>query len=953
MLHMSSYTAYQSKYFAEQLLLQRPQSSIDGLMSAMSGVKVDLNPHQVDAALFAVKSPLSSGVLLADEVGLGKTIEAGLVLAQCWAERRRHILLIVPAALRMQWRSELDEKFYIDSVLMESTIYNKMQKEGAINPFDLKDCVVICSYQFASKKAIDLQQIPWDLVIMDEAHRLRNVYKPNNVMGKKLKKALAGRKKLLLTATPLQNNLMELYGLASIIDDRVFGDDKTFREMYAAVSNNEVRNQNLKRRLAPLCKRTLRKQVSEYVRYTGRHAILREYTPTQEEEQLYNGISEYLQSEKLYALPTGQRTLITMVLRKLLASSSFAIAGTLDSLINRLNDLLAGVEEELSLADYDGFDELLDETSDDEDVAAEDILTADLKRDQAGIKAELETLKQFAELASSIKTNSKGDDLILALEQGFAKTEELGGQRKAVIFTESRRTQNYLFNLLSHHGYDGKIVFLNGMNNDENSKKIYAAWKERHKDDGRISGSKQADLKAAIVEEFRDRASILIGTEAAAEGINLQFCSLIVNYDLPWNPQRIEQRIGRCHRYGQKNDVVVVNFLNRKNAADKRVYELLDQKFRLFNGVFGSSDEILGSLESGVDFEKRIAEIYQKCKTAEDIQFEFDALQEELSDEIEDKMATARQSILENFDEAVAARLKTCQDDTVASLDKFTQWIYYFFLTQGAERVQPLSQWRLKFEEGEVKRTYNLKWKDAEEEGDIFLRREDPLYEAWLEESLSMELLPATIRFHHQDSERNISFFNTHPGLKGELSIDKMTYDGLSHEEHLVFTVIPEDDMEMDEEILNNMLCLPAEIVGDYPIESPELIQLRDKRLGVQRERIEEANKQFYLEECNKLDAYSDDLKEGLKRKRKELDKQIKEKEKICRESTSLPLDQIVAMKDEIFKLKDRKKKMQREIYQQEDEIDMQRDKLQEEIREKLNGTTEVNHIMTISFEIV
>ena len=951
---MNSYTPYQSKYFAEQILLQRPQSSFDGLVSAMSGVKVDLNPHQVDAALFAVQSPLSAGVLLADEVGLGKTIEAGLVLAQCWAERRRHILLIVPAALRMQWRAELYEKFYIDSVMMESAMYNKLRKEGVTNPFDVRDKVVICSYQFASKKAIDLQLVQWDLVIIDEAHRLRNVYKSNNVMGKKLKNALAGRKKLLLTATPLQNNLMELYGLASIIDDRLFGDDKTFREMYVSAANNDVRNQNLKNRLAPLCKRTLRKQVSEYVRYTCRHAILREYTPTADEEKLYNEVSEYLQMDKLYALPNGQRTLITIVLRKLLASSSFAIAGTLQSLINRLNDLLEGVESELSLDDYDRFDELMDEASGDEADAAE------LKCDRAGIKAELEKLKQFAELASSINTNSKGDDLIMALTQGFAKTEELGGQRKAVIFTESRRTQDYLFKLLSNHGYEGKIVFLNGTNNDEISKRIYLDWKERHKDDGLISGSKQADMKAAVVEEFRNNAGILIGTEAAAEGINLQFCSLIVNYDLPWNPQRIEQRIGRCHRYGQKNDVVVINFLNRNNAADKRVYELLAQKFKLFDGVFGSSDEILGSLESGVDFEKRISEIYQKCKTAEDIQREFDALQEEFSDEIEDKMASARQSILENFDEAVAARLKNCQDGTVASLDKFTQWIYYFFLAHGAERVKPLTQWRLQFKDGDIKRTYNLRWKDAEEEGDVFLRREDPLYEAWLQESLSYDLKPAAICFRHTGSDRNISFFHTHPGIKGMLSIDKLSYDGLSHEEHLIFTVITitdititEDGTAMDEEIINSMLELPAEIIGDCPAETPELIKLREQRLGTQQAQIEEANKKFYLDECDKLDAYSEDLKEGLQIKYKELSKLIKEKERECRASTHLPLDRIIAMKDEINKLKAKRKQMQLEIYQQEDEIDKQRNELQDKIRQKLNGTTNISHIMTISFEVV
>lgn len=159
----------------------------------MSGVKVDLNPHQVDAALFALKSPLSNGALLADEVGLGKTIEAGLVLAQCWSERKRNILLIVPAALRTQWRTELDEKFYIKSRILESANYNKAKKEGVLNPFDIKDEVVICSFNFASQKEHDVAAIPWDLVIIDEAHRLRNVYKAGNVTGTRLRRALAGR----------------------------------------------------------------------------------------------------------------------------------------------------------------------------------------------------------------------------------------------------------------------------------------------------------------------------------------------------------------------------------------------------------------------------------------------------------------------------------------------------------------------------------------------------------------------------------------------------------------------------------------------------------------------------------------------------------------------------------------------------------------------------------------
>lgn len=941
------YTQYQTRYFAEQLSLKRPQSSVDNLASAMSGTKVDLNPHQVDAALFALRSPLSSGALLADEVGLGKTIEAGLVLSQFWAERKRKILLIVPVSLRMQWRQELTEKFFIDSILMEATPFNKAKREGKPNPFDIDGRVVICSYNFAARKDAEIRTVPWDLVIMDEAHRLRNVYKKSNVTGKKLKRALDGRKKLLLTATPLQNNLMELYGLASIIDDHAFGDARTFRDMYVTASNVDLRNKNLKDRLQHICHRTLRKQVTEYIRYTNRHAILQEYAPSAEEEELYNGISDYLQSDKLYALPQGQRTLITMVLRKLLASSSFAISGTLSSLIERLEGLLAGVEGDLDMSDYDAYGDLMDGNQDEEDIGAPNLVQ---ERDK--ILLELERLNEYASLANSITHNAKGDNLLFALEKGFAKIEELGGKRKAVIFTESRRTQEYLLRLLSDNGYEDKIVFLNGSNNDEVSKRIYEDWKQRHDGDGAISGSRQADMKAAVVEEFRDRASILIGTEAAAEGINLQFCSLLVNYDLPWNPQRIEQRIGRCHRYGQKNDVVVINFLNKRNAADVRVYELLSEKFNLFNGVFGSSDEVIGSIESGVDFEKRIAGIYQKCKTSDEIQAEFDALQDELAESIDEKMVEARHSILENFDEDVAARLKDCQTSTVASLDKFSQWTLFFLLAHGAERVTPENKLRFRFGGDPSGRVYNLQWRDAEDEGDTFLRRDDPRYLHWIDEAKSIDLPFGSVKFLYSNSDRRVSYLDEHPGIRGVITIDKLSYSGIGEEEHLVITAVTDDGRQLDEDLVNTLFELPAELTDAAGAVNGEVEALRKERVEQRQRAIEAANKQYYLDECAKLDAYSEDLKEGLQRELNDIKKAITEKNREFRNSTDLPLDEMLAVKDELEELKRKRKRMQRDLYDREDEIEAQNEQLQAEMREKLRGNSELERIMTISFEV-
>jgi adenine-specific DNA-methyltransferase len=367
-------TPYHAKYFAYELTKRCSSDSIEKLAGAVASAQVDLNPHQVDAALFAFNSPLSKGALLADEVGLGKTIEAGLVLSQRWAERKRRILVIVPSNLRKQWHQELTEKFFLPCRILETKPYNQAIRQGKFRPFEVEDTITICSYHFARSKASDVANTPWDLVVIDEAHRLRNVYKPNNVIANTLQAALQDRHKLLLTATPLQNSLLELFGLASIIDEHAFGDLKSFREQYANLTQDQV-FRSLKARLKPICHRTLRRQVTAYIPYTNRLPILEEFTPEESEDQLYELVSEYLRRPNLQALPSSQRALMTLVLRKLLASSSFAIAGALMSISSRLKAKLQkqkpmdGLEEELE-EDYESLDETAEEWDDEEEVEA-------------------------------------------------------------------------------------------------------------------------------------------------------------------------------------------------------------------------------------------------------------------------------------------------------------------------------------------------------------------------------------------------------------------------------------------------------------------------------------------------------------------------------------------------------------------------------------------------------
>ena len=266
----------------------------------------------------------------------------------------------------------MQDKFGLSAIILESKNYNALRKSQA-NPFNQED-IIICSYQFAKSKADDIQRIHWDLAVLDEAHRLRNVYKNGNIIARTLKEAMAHvHAKVLLTATPLQNTLLELYGLVSIIDDRIFADLDSFRTQFTANNRSDQALATLRARLSPVCKRTLRQQVQPYVSYTARRAIVQEFTPTDEERELSRLVADYLRRPNLKALPEGQRQLISLVLWKLLASSSRAIAGALTTMAARLQELLdSGNSDALAKSldeDYESLEETAEEWDGDDDEA--------------------------------------------------------------------------------------------------------------------------------------------------------------------------------------------------------------------------------------------------------------------------------------------------------------------------------------------------------------------------------------------------------------------------------------------------------------------------------------------------------------------------------------------------------------------------------------------------------
>jgi superfamily II DNA or RNA helicase len=955
-------TDFHAKYFAHELTKRSPSDSVEMLAGVLADAQVDLNPHQIEAALFAFRNPFSRGAILADEVGLGKTIEAGLLLAQRWAERKRKLLVIMPANLRKQWNQELIDKFHLPSMIMETRTFNEAIRSGNLNPFAQNE-IVLCSYQFARSKEAYLRQVAWDLVVIDEAHRLRNVYKTSSRIALAIKQAVSSFPKVLLTATPLQNSLLELYGLVSIIDDFAFGDLKSFRARFARLGN-QADFAELKERLKPICKRTLRRQVLEYVPYTDRHALVQEFVPSPDEQKLYDLVSDYLQRPTLYALPAGQRQLMTLILRKLLASSTYAISGTLDGLAKKLEGAAAAAEAVDTPPDelpdnLEEFNELADEWEEEGDPPP---TQARLTPEQlVQLRAELDQLREFRQLASSIMKNSKGEVLLTALRRGFAaaakaqQKERVKLQQKAVIFTESRRTQDYLLRVLEQTEFKGKVMIFNGVNNDPASKTIYQKWLAKHAGTDRVSGSPTADLRAALVDHFRDEASILIATEAAAEGINLQFCNLVVNYDLPWNPQRIEQRIGRCHRYGQKLDVVVVNFLNKTNAADQRVYQLLDQKFRLFDGVFGASDEVLGAVESGVDFEKRIASIYQKCRSPEQIAFEFDQLQKELETDIAEGQQDAREKLLDNFDQEVVEKVRV-QSHNV--LDRFNRQLWLMTRRVLADHA--------KFEEA----NYSFMLHNNPFHGETIHRGpyrigkkiEDvntyrvghPLAQRVLGRAKACETPSSEITFQLTGSGKNIAILVPFIGRKGWLRCSRLAVDSLEAEDHILFSALDDGGERLDDSQCRRMFDLLAELGPGIVPPAAVHKSLDDLRGAAQAASLEEMSTRsarWFDIEIEKLEHWAEDRRATLKSELDELDEALKAGRKSARTAPTLP--EKLERQREVRKLETRRDEAWRAFDQATRDLDKQKDALLDDIAKRLEQRVEHETLFTIRWRIV
>lgn len=953
-------TPYQAKFFAHELERSHASDHVGKLAGLLFDAQVEPKPHQIDAALFALNTPFQKGVILADEVGLGKTIEAGIVISQYWARRRRDILIIAPASLRQQWKQELWEKFLVPAELLDSTTRAQLLDTPA-NSEEYTPAVLICSYEFAARNEIRLRR-HWDLIVADEAHRLRNYWKGGKIPSAIARIVEGSDKTLMLTATPLQNRLEELYGLVSVFDPEYFHSLDTFRERY--VRRNHI---DLPERVAPIAKRTLRRNAEKYVRFTQRMPITVEFEPSDAELRLDELIDEYLRRDEIFAFNPSEMHLSALILRKRLGSSTYAIASTLEGIATRLEEeLAAGLKRNgvgLALTSPDA-PEAEDLTSDERERLEEEavwdnerfnVVDPEVRRK---VEAEIADLRKFAALARSITVNQKAIHLNDALERGFATLREIGAPEKAIIFTDSTVTQQYLARHLKETGWGEGIVLFNGTNNSPEATAIYKEWLAKNEGGDAVTGVAAADRRKALVDYFRDSGRIMIATEAAAEGVNLQFCSMLINYDLPWNPQRVEQRIGRVHRFGQKYNVVVANFSNKGNTAERRILELLTEKFQLFTSVFGASDEVLGSIEDGVDFEREIARILAQCRTEEEINAAFDELEARFSSEISSEMKKVRAKVFDNLDPQVQDRLRSYDEQSEVVLNQFERLflaLTQFELARFATFTPNTNGFVLNQAPAPEIPTGRYSFKE-QVPGAHQLRYAGPLGRYVIEHALAEDTPTRELTFSLSQSQRVGGIAEELAGQHGQLVVREVSFTVRAGSEditesYIICSGLTSRRRKLSTEDVRNLMDLT--VTSIQPCEPVDTSQLEDdlaKQAAAHHKEVQARNAKFYDEQEDAVERKREDRAAEFDAQIASLEAEMKDLRKRSR-SAEDPAESL--------RMKKRARDLQQKLYDLQDAFAAERRMLLDEstdyldaIEDALQGTEHTEELFAIRWRV-
>jgi SNF2 family DNA or RNA helicase len=931
----------------EQLQLKRNPLDYRSYIETFRESLIDANPHQIESIIFALEKLENGGCILADEVGLGKTIEAGLVISQYRANRKFNILVIVPTSLAGQWNNELRMRFQVPSRIITSRDRKGLAPDKVHHLFD-EDGVYILGREFASRlqKEKILSRKQWDLIVVDEAHEVfANIYlrfssRDGQYNEDSTSSATAGNlfrlfKRtpiLLLTATPIQNNILEIWGLSAYIlpetSKNYLGQYNHFKKLF--IKEGEIPEDKipeLKERLGNFLVRNLRANAQAFMKYkfTRRCCETVNFNMDMEEKSLYDAISSYLERDDIYAysanglidLPNehvgGLKNLLKLSYRRVLGSSFSALKESLSGIILRLEKKKAGQTAEALMQMQ------ADISTDDPENDEEDRLNADIDpdpeitgmignerrmtaRDIENIDREILEVKSYIQRAEQIVETGKDRVLINWIKTVFNEPERFF--QKAVIFTTYVATQRHLKRILEEKGFQDEIVIFSGGGRRTREEKemldqALALWEEevgatlppQEKPSGNILE------RTALVHFFKTQKKIFISTEAGAKGLNLQFCNAIINYDLPWNPQRIEQRIGRCHRYGQEKDVWVINCINADNETEKRIYELLLNKFNLFKSVLGAGDDILGTLSKAIQFEKKINDMMNQFKTKEERLIWLQKFEDEIDEEtrkLRDRKLSRTRQLLDELDPNVTARLKNIENKMPESFSRYDkdmlELLEHYALLKGLPfHIEERGDEQIFLRLGD--RKYYIGKRDEDKIRNYqHIALKHPLLEQIIAESRpSAEVLQEQVYLDYTGCSNSGKALEPYKGKYGRWDFYNVLFSGVEEEERL-FDIVSitgngrdPDNLrflnDVEVEALKNLKIIPDPAIPPQTIES-QLEEFLNGRVTENSFIIQKAQQPRLDKKLHNLEVELRDTEEFLKSKEKEIKEKMEDLDK-------------------------------------------------------------------------
>lgn len=563
---------------------------------AINVSKIDPLPFQIEAVYGYVLNLPKVRFLIADDPGAGKTIMAGLVLKELKLRGViKRILIVVPGHLKDQWRRELQERFQEPFTLIGRQVMDAHYGENVWE----RENQIITSIDFAKQEDIlnTLANVQWDLVVVDEAHKMAAYrygittskterYRLGEVLSKNTKHLL------FLTATPHKGDPENYRLFLDLLEPGFFATKEMVKE---SIDNTEN----------PLFIRRLKEDLKDFDGrpiFTNRYAVTLKFRLSDRERILYNQLSDYVVSQYNKAIQKTSNKGIAfalLILQRRLASSTYALYKSLERRKERLEKLLKEQDIKIKTSSFD--------LEDDEDVEENERWQREKEWESLSVSENKEELKkeiyiiiELIAISSEIINNEeevKLKELKKAIEEGFKKIEELQGNKKILIFTESRDTMDYLVNKIKSWGY--RVNF--------------------------IHGGMSLEERIEAEKIFKNETEVMVATEAAGEGINLQFCHIMINYDIPWNPNRLEQRMGRIHRYGQKKDVYMFNIV-AEDTREGEVFKKLFEKIEEIKNSLGTDKvfDIIGDIFYGKNLYQLIIEAVTRAKTIDEIIKELD-----------------------------------------------------------------------------------------------------------------------------------------------------------------------------------------------------------------------------------------------------------------------------------------------------------------------------------------